>query len=127
MHLEGHNHCFMHFFGVRTLSGTPVGLALNATGYGARYGAHRRGAVDYTIGNCPWIREIGNWEQMIEGIPRYRCPQPLLPVELPQVHFCLNLLHLHPPYISMQVMARAENTVFLRVEGKETNLEIFTV
>ena len=27
----------------------------------------------------------------------------------------------------MQVMARAENTVFLRVEVKETNLEIFSV
>ena len=27
----------------------------------------------------------------------------------------------------MQVMARAENTVFLRVEEKESNLEIFSV
>ena len=27
----------------------------------------------------------------------------------------------------MQVMARAENTVFLRVEVKDTNLEIFSV
>ena len=37
------------------------------------------------------------------------------------------LLHLHSPHISMQVMARAENTVFLRVEEKESNLEIFSV
>ena len=37
------------------------------------------------------------------------------------------LLHLHSPHISMQVMARAENTVFLRVEVKDTNLEIFSV
>ena len=42
------------------------------------------------------------------------------------LHF-FYLLHLHSPHISMQVMARAENTVFLRVEVKETNLEIFSV
>ena len=37
------------------------------------------------------------------------------------------LLHLHPPHISMQVMARAENTVFLGVEVKDTKLNIFGV
>ena len=37
---------------------------------------------------------------------------------------CFFSLHLHSPHISMQVMARAENTVFLRVEEKESNLEI---
>ena len=37
------------------------------------------------------------------------------------------LLHLHPLHISMQVMARAENTVFLGVEVKETKLDIFSV
>ena len=41
----------------------------------------------------------------------------------PATHF-FYLLHLQSPHISMQVMARAENTVFLLVEGKETNLEI---
>ena len=33
------------------------------------------------------------------------------------------LLHLHSPHISMQVMARAENTVFLRVEVISRNLQ----
>ena len=42
------------------------------------------------------------------------------------LHF-FYLLHLHSPHISMQVMARAENTVFLRVEEKDSNLEIFSV
>ena len=37
------------------------------------------------------------------------------------------LFHLHPPHISMQVMARAEHTVFIGVEVKVTNLEIFCV
>ena len=37
------------------------------------------------------------------------------------------LLHLHSPHISMQVMARAGNTVVLRDEVKETKLDIFSV
>ena len=35
------------------------------------------------------------------------------------------LLHRHPPHISMQVMVRAQNTVFLGAEVKDTNLENF--
>ena len=49
------------------------------------------------------------------------------PLLSPLVVVLFFLLHLHSPHISMQVMARAENTVFLRVEVKETNLEIFSV
>ena len=61
-----------------------------------------------------------------------RAPQALLLTRarmssLPRGEDCFYLLHLHSPHISMQVMARAENTVFLRVEVKETNLEIFSV
>ena len=33
---EEHNHCFMHYFGVKTLSETPFPPPLLKTGYGAR-------------------------------------------------------------------------------------------
>ena len=32
MQVEEHNHCFMHFFGVKTLSGTLWGTAFNENG-----------------------------------------------------------------------------------------------
>ena len=34
MYLEEHNHCFMHCFGVKTLSGTLLGPAFDASGSG---------------------------------------------------------------------------------------------
>ena len=33
MHLEGHSHCFMHCFGVKTLSGTLLGTAFTENGF----------------------------------------------------------------------------------------------
>ena len=36
MHTEEHNHCFMHYFGVKTLSETPCSPPLMQPGYGAR-------------------------------------------------------------------------------------------
>ena len=36
MHIEEHNHCFMHYFGVKTLSETPFPPPLMKPGYGAR-------------------------------------------------------------------------------------------
>ena len=36
MHLEEHNHCFMHYFGVKTLSETLFPPPLMKPGYGAR-------------------------------------------------------------------------------------------
>ena len=43
LHLEGHNHCFMHYFGVKTLSETLFSPPLMEPGYGARQG-HPRAA-----------------------------------------------------------------------------------
>ena len=37
MHIEEHNHCFMHYFGVKKLSGTLFAPPFNETGYGARH------------------------------------------------------------------------------------------
>ena len=36
MHIEEHNHCFMQYFGVKTLSETLFFHAFKETGYGAR-------------------------------------------------------------------------------------------
>ena len=36
MHIEEHNHCFMHYFGVKTLSETLFSPPLMKPGYGAR-------------------------------------------------------------------------------------------
>ena len=36
MYIEGHNHCFMLYFGVKTLSETPFTPPLMHPGYGAR-------------------------------------------------------------------------------------------
>ena len=37
IYVEEHNHCFMHYFGVKTLSETPCSPPLMQPGYGARY------------------------------------------------------------------------------------------
>ena len=37
MHIEEHNHCFMHYFGVKTLSETLFPPPLMKAGYGARF------------------------------------------------------------------------------------------
>ena len=37
MYLEEHNHCFMHYFGVKTLSDALFPPPLMKPGYGARY------------------------------------------------------------------------------------------
>ncbi len=37
MYLEGHNHCFMHYFGVKTLSEAHFPPPLMHPGYGTRY------------------------------------------------------------------------------------------
>ena len=36
MHIEEHNHCFIHYFGVKTLSETLFSPPLKKPGYGAR-------------------------------------------------------------------------------------------
>ena len=37
MHLEEHSLCFMHWFGIKTLSGALLGPVFKKSGYGARY------------------------------------------------------------------------------------------
>ena len=37
MHIEGHSHCLMHYFGVKTLFGTLFSPPLRKPGYGARF------------------------------------------------------------------------------------------
>ena len=37
MDIEEHSHCFMHYFGVKTLSETPFSSPLMQPRYGARY------------------------------------------------------------------------------------------
>ena len=66
----------------------------------------------------PCVREDGNL------LPAARSSLPAMQYPIHRKRPLFFLLHLHSPHISMQVMARAENTVFLGVEVKETNLEI---
>ena len=54
MHIEGHKHCSMHYFGVKTLSETPFSPPLMKPGYGARYFALEEGLKIFTFGS-PYV------------------------------------------------------------------------
>ena len=60
MHLEGHNHCFMHYFGVKPLSETLFPPPLMNAGYGARYGCR---------GGLPYFKPTG-WVRLALTVPR---------------------------------------------------------
>ena len=70
MHVEEHNHCFMLYFGVKTLSETPFPPPLMNAGYGARLGAAEYETVAYEFhapsehtidGQAPHRSDGGTW------------------------------------------------------------------
>ena len=66
MHIEEHNHCFMHYLGVKTLSETLFSPPLMRPGHGARYG----GADDGLYGGY----DDGLYGDNDGGL--YQAPQP---------------------------------------------------
>ena len=70
MHIEEHNHCFMHYFSVKTLSETPFSPPLKKPGYGARLNLNEHPALRHSapvtdpaaMGPEDWLFwELGTW------------------------------------------------------------------